>query len=125
MSTSHLTTQVERTRSRRVLTPRVDIVESHDDIVLWADMPGVDERSVEILLEHDVLTLEGKTPAHERADAQPWLTERVEADYRRVFTLSTEVDRDCISAEVKDGVLKVVLPKAEPAKVKKITVHAG
>lgn len=117
--------RVERARNRVVLSPPVDIFETTDDIVLTADMPGVDEKSVDITLEQDVLTIEGRmsevVPEGYRLDFQ----EFYEGDYRRVFTLATDVDRDRIQAEVKDGVLRLVLPKAEPAKAKKIQVRGG
>lgn len=113
---------VERTRSRRVVAPLVDILESHDDIVVFADMPGVDAGNVEILLEKDVLTLEGRVSPRENKGSELLHAEFGEADYHRVFTLSTPIDRDRISAEMKEGVLKLVLPKAEPARAKKIKV---
>jgi len=117
--------KVERARNRVVLSPAVDIFETTDDIVLTADMPGVDEKSVDITLEQDVLTVEGRmsevVPEGYRLDFQ----EFHEGDYRRVFTLATDVDRDRIQAEVKNGVLRLLLPKAEPAKAKKIQVRGG
>jgi len=117
--------RVERARNRVELSPPVDIYETTDDIVLTADMPGVDEKSVDVTLEQDVLTVEGRM-----SDAAPegyrlGFHEYNEGDYRRVFTLATEVDRDRIQAEVKNGVLRLVLPKAEPAKAKKIQVRGG
>ncbi len=117
--------KIERARNRVVLTPPVDIYETNDDIVLTADMPGVDEKSVDITLEQDVLTVEGRmsetAPEGQRLEFQEYHV----GDYRRVFTLATDVDRDRIQAEVKNGVLRLVLPKAEPAKAKKIQVRAG
>jgi len=117
--------RVERARSRQVLTPPVDICESNDEIVVTADMPGVDEKAVDITLEQDVLTIEGRMPGRELDGYSLGFHEFHEGDYRRVFTLATEVNRDGIKAQVKDGVLRLVLPKAEPAKAKKITVKAG
>ncbi len=118
--------RVERTRDRQVLSPPVDILENNDEIVLTADMPGVDQQSVDITLEQDVLTIEGRMAGDEGPDGYALgLHEFQAGDYRRVFTLATDVDRDRISAQVKNGVLRLVLPKAEPAKAKKITVHAG
>lgn len=116
--------RVERTRNRPVLTPPVDIFETNDEIVLISDMPGVDDKSIDITLEQDVLTVEGRVKLEPREGYELTLTEFGAGDYRRVFTLSTEVERDKISAEVKDGVLRLVLPKAEPAKAKKIVVKA-
>lgn len=114
---------VERTRDREVIVPRVDIWETHDEIVLMADMPGVNDKSVDIVLEQDVLTIEGHPHHQEAQGLTAAMTELVAGYYRRVFTLATEVDRDQIKAEMKHGVLRLVLPKAEPAKAKKITVQ--
>jgi len=116
---------LERTRSRRTFVPAADIYETANEIVVMADMPGVDEKNVSITLEKNVLTIEGNV-AEETLDRHS-LTyqEYAIGDYQRAFTLSNEVNRDNISATVKDGVLRLVLPKVEPAKAKRITVRAG
>jgi HSP20 family protein len=116
--------RIERTRAAQVYTPQVDIVERKDDIVVTADMPGVDETSVEINLEKNVLSIFGKVEEeifknHRRAYAEYGV-----GDYERVFTLSDEIDRDRIQATVRNGVLKLVLPKAEALKSRKIVVKA-
>ena len=123
--TNNIAGQVERTRNRPVLTPAVDISETNEEIVLTADVPGVDEGSIDIVLEHDVLTIEGKLQPVVPTGYTLGFQEFNDGDYRRSFTLATDVDRDRISAKVKDGVLRLVLPKAEPAKAKKISVKAG
>ncbi len=114
----------ERTRARRVYSPAVDIIERGDDIMVIADMAGVDEKSVDVTLEKNVLTIYGRVEpeipeGHELLDSEYGV-----GDYQRTFSLSDEVDRDRIRASVKDGVLKLVLPKAEAAKARKIEVHA-
>lgn len=109
---------------RRVFVPRTDILETDEAIVLTADMPGARERDVEVTLEGDVLTLYGRVqPAG--AGRRLVHAEYDLGDYRRVFTLREDVDRDRIEATVKNGVLRLVLPKAESAKVKRIAVKAG
>ena len=118
------TDRIERTRATQIYTPQVDIVERKNDIVLIADMPGVDETSVEINLEKNVLSIFGKVDeetytGHRRAYAEYGV-----GDYERTFTLSDEIDRDRIQATVKNGVLKLVLPKAAAVKNRKITVKA-
>ncbi len=117
--------ETERTKSVKVFIPRVDICETKDAIVLLADMPGVDEKSVDITLEKNVLTLSGKVEpvAHEGYRAAYAGYEA--GDYERAFTLSDEIDRDKIEASVKDGVLKLTLPKAEPVKLRKISVKSA
>ncbi len=112
----------ERTRERRVYAPAVDIIERKDDIVVITDMPGVDERSVDITLEKDVLTIYGKVEADTPEKHVLYFSEYGIGDYQRVFTLTDEVDRDKIQASVKNGVLKIVLPKAAAVKMRKIAV---
>jgi HSP20 family molecular chaperone IbpA len=114
----------ERTRERRVYTPAVDIIERKDDIIVIADMPGVDENSVDIMIEKNVLTLYGKVEADIPEKHVLYLSEYGIGDYQRVFTLTDEVDREKIQATVKNGVLRIVLPKAEAVKTRKIAVKA-
>jgi HSP20 family protein len=115
----------ERTRAGKVYVPRVDIYETDNDIVAVADMPGVDEKSIDITVEKNVLTIHG--------NAEPVVPENVSlayaeydvGDYERHFTLSNEIDQDKIEATVKNGVLHLRLPKAGPAKARKISVKAA
>ena len=114
----------ERIRARPVFVPHVDIYETNDSIEIVADMPGVDENSVDILLEQDVLTITGFVePVQVEGYSLAYAEYRV-GDYQRRFTVSNQVDREGIEASVKDGVLRVHLPKAEPT-TKKIAVKAG
>lgn len=115
----------ERTRPRRVYTPTVDIIEAKDHIEIFADMPGVDETSVELTLEKNVLTIYGKVEADIPENHRLAVSEYGVGDYQRIFTLSDEVDREKIEATVKNGVLRVVLPKAAAAKTRRIAVRAG
>lgn len=112
----------ERTRACRIYTPQVDIIERKEDIVVIADMPGVDDKSVDITLEKNVLTIYGKVDLDAPKDYRLALSEYGIGDFQRVFTLSDEVDRDKIQASVKNGVLKLVMPKAESAKTRKIPI---
>lgn len=117
-------TGVERTRSRLAFVPRADIYETNEAIVLMTDMPGVDENSLDIMLENDVLTIIGYVEtAYPEGYGLSYGEYRV-GDYQRSFTLSNKIDRDKIEATVKDGVLRLYLPKAEPS-TRKITVAAG
>jgi HSP20 family protein len=114
----------ERTRACRIYTPQVDIIERKDDIVVIADMPGVDEKSVDITLEKNVLTIYGRVDADAPENHKLFLSEYGIGDYQRVFTLSDEVDRDKIQAMVKNGVLRLIMPKAQAAKTRKIPIQA-
>lgn len=114
----------ERTRARAAFVPRVDIYETNDGIVLLADMPGVDETSVDITLEQNVLTINGYVEPVEPENYRLAYPEYRVGDYQRSFTLSDQIDQDKIEAAVKNGVLGLHLPKAEPT-TKKIVVKAG
>lgn len=117
--------ETERTRNRKVYVPKVDIYEAKGAIVLMADMPGVNEKSVDITLEKNVLTITGTVEPEVYKDHSITYSEYDMGDYQRAFTISDEVNREKIEASVKNGVLRVTLPKAEPAKVKKITIKTG
>ena len=117
--------ELERTQARRVLTPAADVYEGADGLVVVADMPGVDEKSVDINVERNVLTIEGRVEPDRQEGYQLVYREYEPGDYRRAFVLSDEVDVARIEASVKHGVLRIVLPKAEAAKARKITVKTG
>lgn len=109
---------------RPVYRPAVDILETADRFVLAVEMPGVDEHGVDITLEDDALTLTGRSlesaPGHVRIYG-----EYDPGDYRRVFSLSDEVDREKIEARMKDGVLMLTLAKKTGAQPRRIPVNAG
>ncbi|HEY3275939.1 MAG TPA: Hsp20/alpha crystallin family protein [Syntrophorhabdaceae bacterium] len=117
--------RVERTRAGRIYNPDVDIIEKKDNIVVVADMAGVDESSVDITLEKNVLTIYGKVNPDLPGKMRLAYAEYGVGDYQRVFTISGEIDREKIEARVKDGVLKVILPKSEAMKTRKIEVRSG
>ena len=116
----------ERTRASRVYIPHVDIFSDGDDIIILADMPGVAEQDVDIMLEKDVLTINGYvsgggTPeGYELAHGEYGV-----GDFQRRFTLPDEIDRDGVEASLNNGVLRVVLPKAPEAQARRITVKAA
>lgn len=114
---------MERTRNRRVYVPKVDIIETPDAMVLYADMPGTDEKSVDVTVEKNVLTIAGTVSGERFAGRSIAYAEYDIGDYERVFTISDEVDRNRIEAIVKNGVLKLILRKAPHAEAKKITVR--
>ena len=123
--TSVESSPVERTRSTRVFTPNTDIYEKEDALVLLADMPGVDDKSIDINVERNTLTIEGRIQPEEMEGREPLYSEYVTGDYRRSFTLSNEIDAGRIQASIKDGVLRLVLPKAKEAVPRKIEVQSG
>jgi HSP20 family molecular chaperone IbpA len=110
----------QRTGPRPVFVPPADIYETGDNIIVLAEMPGVAPDGVDITLERRVLTIRGRSAANDPAGYQRVYNEYANGDYERVFTLSENIDRDRIEATLKDGVLNLVLPKAETAKARKI-----
>jgi HSP20 family protein len=115
---------VERTRSKKLYTPPVDIIEGGDSLFLVADMPGVDENSVDITLDKNVLTIYGTVEPEMPENHRLVSAEYGIGDYQRSFTLSDEIDREKIQATLNNGVLRLTLPKAGPAKTRKIPVKA-
>lgn len=118
-------TGAERTRDRLAFVPRVDIYETGEAITVVADMPGVDADSVSIMLENSVLTINGYVePMRPEGHTLAYAEYRV-GDYERAFTLSDQVYQDGIEATVKDGVLRVHLPKVTEARLRSIPIKAG
>jgi HSP20 family protein len=114
----------ERTRSRPVYVPRVDIVETPEALEILADMPGVTKDSLDITLEQRVLRIYGRADVSIPDSVGPLYLEYQPGDYERAFTLSEAVDANGIEARVRNGVLQLRLPKAGPAKAQKIEVRA-
>ena len=103
--------------------PAVDIFEQEGNIVLKAELPGIDLKDVDIRLENNVLTLRGERKVDNEVKRESFhRIERAYGTFARSFTLPSTVDQQNIKADYKDGVLKVVLPKREEAKPKQITI---
>ena len=115
----------ERIRNVKTFVPRVDIYETKDAIFLIADMPGVDEKTVDVELEKNVLTISGRVENGKVQDYRLVFSEYEVGDYERTFTLSDEIDKNKIKASVKQGVVRLELPKAEKVKLKKIKINAA
>jgi HSP20 family protein len=119
------TEETERTRDSRCFTPRSDIYEMDDQIVIVADVPGVDEKSIEVTLEKNVLTINALVDPMVPQGYSLSFAEYEVGDYQRSFRLSDEIDRENIQASVKDGVLRLYLPKAKEALTRKISVKVA
>ena len=115
----------ERTKARRVFVPLVDIVEKDHLLTLVADLPGVDENGVDIAIEKNVLTIRGTIGCEAPAGCQLRYEEYGVGDYERSFTLPNEINRDAVQASIKDGVLRVTLPKVQQPLARKVPVVAG
>ena len=109
---------------RPVFTPPIDIHEGPDGLTLEADLPGATERNLRIQLEDNILSLYARidSPAPEKARLVH--QEHRLGDYQRSFILSDEVDRDRITADLMNGVLRLFLPKAEQARTRRIEIKA-
>jgi HSP20 family protein len=114
--------KTETTTPARVFVPVTDIFETPEALTVVLEMPGVDRNSVEASVENDVLTIEGRIDFTKYEAMRPVYTEYNVGHYARSFEISDRIDQSKISAEIKDGVVTIVLPKGEQAKPRKIQV---
>jgi HSP20 family molecular chaperone IbpA len=106
-----------------MFVPVTDIFETPETLTVVLEMPGVDRNSIEASVENDVVTIEGRIDFAKYEGMQPVYTEYNVGHYSRSFEVSNRIDQSKISAEMKDdGVVTLVLPKAEQAKPRKIPV---
>ena len=115
----------EQRPSRRTYSPNVDIVESQDQLIMYADMPGVSADNIDIHFENGELSIFGRVSERPSGNEQYLLHEYGVGDFFRSFTISEAIDAEAISANCKDGVLALHLPKVEAVKTRKIQVKAG
>jgi HSP20 family protein len=115
----------EATRPGAQFQPTVDIFETKDELTLLADMPGVPADAVGVHLDGDELTVEGQVRREDYDGLKPLHVEYGVGGYYRRFTLGKAIDREGIRAQMKDGVLTLHLPKAEHARLRRITVQGG
>jgi HSP20 family protein len=114
----------EQTRPGLVFTPNVDIFETDTELVLLADMPGVKAGDLSIDLRDDTLTLAGDVQPDQKPGESEISIEYEVGKYYRQFSLSEIIDQAKIDAQLKDGVLRLTLPKVEKATPRKIAVQA-
>lgn len=119
-----VSTQAEQTRPGLVFTPSVDIFETDKELVLLADMPGVKTGDLNIDLRDNTLTLAGDVQPYQNPGESDILSEYEVGKYYRQFSLSEIIDQSRIDAQLKDGVLRLTLPKVEKATPRKIAVQA-
>jgi len=106
--------------------PPVDIFEKEDRLVLRADLPGLDRDQIVVRVDNGALVLEGERKREEDVDeTAAFRLERNMGPFTRSFTLPTSVDASKITARYTNGVLEVILPKAEEAKPKRIQIHGA
>jgi HSP20 family molecular chaperone IbpA len=109
--------------SRRTLVPSVDIYEEKEGPVLTADMPGVGTDDLKIEVDRDVLNIAGAVRADDLRKGEAFYCEYEPVDYFRAFALGDDLDPQRVTATLKNGVLKIVLPKAEKAKTRVIKIQ--
>ena len=115
---------VESTRNLRQVTPLVDIYENDDEILLHTEMPGVTRDDITVNIDNGNLTLSGVRSLAKDGGAAEW-EEFGDVEYHRAFSVPQTIDVNKVSAELKDGVLALHLPKSEAAKPKQIEIKAG
>jgi len=115
-------TKQESTVPVRSFMPVTDIFETDQALTVVLEMPGVSKESVEVGVESDVLTIAGRIDFSKYNGLQPLYTEYNIGNYSRSFQISSKIEQDGIKAELKDGVMTLVLPKAERAKPRRISV---
>jgi HSP20 family molecular chaperone IbpA len=106
-------------------TPLIDIHEGSDGLILEADLPGASDENLTIQLEENVLSLHAQIPSPVPEGSRVLHEEYHVVDFYRSFILSDEVDRARITAELKNGVLRLVLPKAERARTRRIEIKSS
>jgi HSP20 family protein len=112
----------ESTTPARRFLPVTDIFETADALKVILEMPGVDKDGIEVRVENDVLTIDGQVDFTKYQGLHPVYTEYNIGNYARSFELSSKIDQERITADLRDGVITLVLPKAEKAKPRKIKV---
>lgn len=113
------------TRQEAAVLPPVDVIEDATGITLYADLPGVPKDKLNLRVEADTLTIEGEVGLATPEGLQASHAEVQVPRYRRVFTLSKELDAEKIAAELAGGVLKLRIPKAEHAQPRKIAIKVS
>jgi HSP20 family molecular chaperone IbpA len=112
----------ESTMPARYFVPHADIFENEDSLTIVMEMPGVGKDHVTIDVEDDRLSIEGKIDFSRYEDIEPIYTEYSVGHYKRAFTLSDKIDQGKINASLVDGVLTLVMLKAEAAKPRRIEI---
>ncbi len=122
MSDTNVTKAANTLRADVYMTPPVDVIEDASGITLYADLPGVPKDKLNLQVEADALTIEGEVVLNAPEGMEGLHAEISLPRYRRVFTLSKELDAEHVNAEFKHGVLKLHIPKAAQARPRKISV---
>jgi len=119
---NELVTKDEKTVPGRYYVPSADIFETDEALSVVMEMPGVEKKDIDIVLENHTLRVDGRIDFAKYEGMQPVYTEYNVGHYARSFTLSDKVDQDTISAELNDGVLTLTLQKSKEAQPRRISI---
>ncbi len=117
------TKEGEITYACRFYQPNVDILENDSEIVLYADIPGVNKEDVEVTVENNTLKLSAKIDPSEYRDLKPLYTEYGLGHFTREFKLGGKIDKDSIVANIDNGVLSLKLKKSQEVLPRRIEIH--
>jgi len=105
-------------------TPHVDLIENEDDVIIKAELPGVDKKDLDISLTSNTVTIKGSTSHEEKEEKGNYYRREISrGSYSRTLSLPVDVDEDKARAKLKDGYLELVLPKSAKAKKRTIKVE--
>jgi HSP20 family protein len=110
--------------SAAAFTPRIDVTESDSELCVAAELPGLDEKDIEVSLEDGLLTIRGERSAEEQGEDTPGVRHRetFRGKFQRVLRLPSEVDTEAVTAVYRNGILNVTLPKTPTARVRNIPI---
>jgi HSP20 family protein len=118
--------QTTRGQATRSWAPALDIAERKDAYLVTVELPGVNPDDIDVTLENNLLSIQGeRRQAQDSADEQFHRVERAYGTFRRSVSLPSTVRADAIQASYENGVLQLLVPKAEEAKPRKIAISAG
>ena len=123
--TTEVSRQADTARSEAALMPPVDVIEDAQGITLYADLPGVPRDKLDLHVDADTITIQGTVSLDVPAGVEVTHAEVSLPQFRRVFTLSKELDGGKVAAELRDGVLKLRIPKAEHAQPRKVQIQVA
>jgi len=123
--TTEVSRQADTARSEAALLPPVDVIEDAQGITLYADLPGVPKDKLDLHVDADTITIQGTVSLDVPAGVEVTHAEVSLPQFRRVFTLSKELDAGKVAAEFRDGVLKLRIPKAEHAQPRKVQIQVA
>jgi HSP20 family protein len=113
----------ESTIPARSFIPPTDVFENEQSLIVVMEVPGIQRDQVDVRVENNVLTVEGRLDQSKYNGLQPVYTEYNIGNYARSFQLSSQIDQNGIKAELTDGVMTLTLPKAETAKARRIKIN--